>query len=259
MHDRKELLTQTIQAVRASGEIIQDHWDKPRNVTMKGRIDLVTETDIAVEKDLQQRLGAILPQATFLAEESAAEGVLGECTWVIDPVDGTTNFAHKLPFTASSVALWENGEIVLGVVNAPILGECFSAARGFGAWCNDAPIRTTTTAVLDQALLATGFPYSIQDNVDEIITWLHKALFASRGVRRCGAAALDLAFLAAGRFDGFYEIGLKPWDTAAGWLLVEEAGGQVTSLEEKKPFDLYCRGILATNGLLHGPLYDLLK
>lgn len=254
-----KLLEQTVAAVKASGEIILDHWNKPRNVTMKGRIDLVTETDVAVENDLKKRLKAILPEASFLAEESAANAELQEYTWIIDPVDGTTNFAHKLPFTASSVALWHNGHVVIGVVNAPILNECFYAARGQGAFCNGDPIRTTDTAALDQALLATGFPYTIQEDVDNIINWLQKALVASRGVRRCGAAAIDLAYLAAGRFDGFYEIGLKPWDTAAGWLLIEEAGGTVENLHGGGSFDLYCKGILATNGPLQEALLQLLE
>ena len=255
-----------LDAVRASGRIIKEHWEKPRNIIMKGRIDLVTETDLAVEQDLICRLSSILPESAFLAEESAGNTDLrnaGEWVWIIDPVDGTTNFAHKIPFVASSVALWHNtsqgGEVVLGVVNCPILDECFHATKGGGAFANGNPIQVTQTSDVEQALVATGFPYTIREDRAEIVDWLNQVLPLARGVRRCGAAAVDLAYLAAGRYDAFYETNLKPWDTAAGWLLIEEAGGRVTSLETNGPFGLYERGILASNTKLHEIMYTLLQ
>ncbi|UZP68308.1 inositol monophosphatase [Desulfovibrio mangrovi] len=253
------LLEEATAAVCESGNVILDSWYKPRKITLKGRIDLVTETDVAVEEDLKRRLHAILPEASFLAEESAGTAPLTDLAWIIDPVDGTTNFAHQIPLVASSVGLWHKGRMVLGIVNAPILRECFTAARGQGAALNGQPMYVTGTDNLEHALIATGFPYSIRDNVDEIMGWLSKALVTSRGVRRCGAAAVDFAFVAAGRYDAFYEIDLRPWDTSAGWLLVEEAGGKVTQLDTNAPFELYSRGVLATNGALHDTMFSLLK
>lgn len=247
-----------LQAVTAAGSIITDAWDKPRTITHKGRIDLVTETDVAVENDLKRRLHEILPEAGFLAEESAAGAPLGELTWIIDPVDGTTNFAHGIPFVASSVGLWHRDRVVLGIVNAPVLGECYHAVRGGGAYVNGKPLHVSATQEPEQAVIAIGFPYSIQEDVDEVMRRLRAVVLATQGVRRNGAAALDLAYVAAGRCDAFYEIRLNPWDTSAGWLLVEEAGGRVGNLDTGGPYDLYARGILATNGHLHDAMQHIL-
>lgn len=254
-----DILDETLAVVRESGSIILEQWDRPSNISLKGRIDLVTETDVAVEEFLKQRLRAVLPEAGFMAEESAGDAPLGELTWIIDPVDGTTNFAHRIPLVATSVGLWQRGKMILGVVNAPVLRECFHAVRGGGAFVNGRPLRVSGTSVLEHALVATGFPYTIREDVDEVLHWLSRSLVATRGIRRGGAAAIDLAFVAAGRYDAYYEIGLRPWDTSAGWLLVEEAGGRVTQLDTNAPYDLYARGVLASNGPLHDPLYALLK
>ncbi len=254
-----DILDETLAVVRESGSIILEQWDRPSNISLKGRIDLVTETDVAVEEFLKQRLRAVLPEAGFMAEESAGDAPLGELTWIIDPVDGTTNFAHRIPLVATSVGLWHRGKMILGVVNAPVLRECFHSVRGGGAFVNGRPIGVSGTSVLEHALVATGFPYTIREDVDEVLHWLSRSLVATRGIRRGGAAAIDLAFVAAGRYDAYYEIGLRPWDTSAGWLLVEEAGGRVTQLDTNAPYDLYARGVLASNGPLHDPLYALLK
>ncbi|MCG8533071.1 MAG: inositol monophosphatase [Desulfovibrionales bacterium] len=256
--DLQKLLPLVRDAVVESGEIIKEAWDKPRNVRYKGRIDLVTETDVAVEADLKQRLAAILPEATFLAEESAADAPLEELTWVIDPVDGTTNFTHQVPFIATSVGLWHKGRIVLGIINSPIMNECFYAAAGHGAWCNGKQIFVTKNDNIEMSLIATGFPYTIREDADEITDRLRRVLKASQGVRRLGAAALDLAYLAAGRFDAFYEKGLKPWDVAAGWLLVTEAGGWVTQYHASEDFHLFAPSILASNTLLHAQMATLM-
>lgn len=255
----EDIFEATVAAVKESGNIILDHWHKPRKVTLKGRIDLVTETDVAVEEDLKKRLHAILPEAGFLAEESAGDAVLGDLAWIIDPVDGTTNFAHQIPFVATSVGLWHKGRIILSVVNAPVLDECFCAVRGKGAFVNGRPLGVSGTDILEHALVATGFPYTITQDADELLHWLSKTLVTTRGIRRGGSASIDLAFVATGRYDAYYEIGLRPWDTSAGWLLVEEAGGRVTQLDSNAPFDLYARGILASNGHLHDTLFSLLK
>jgi myo-inositol-1(or 4)-monophosphatase len=256
--DLQELLPQVRAAVIESGDLIKDAWDKPRNVRYKGRIDLVTETDVAVEHDLKDRLAKILPEASFLAEESAADAPLNDLTWVIDPIDGTTNFMHQVPLVCTSVGLWRNGRIVMGIINAPIMNECFYAISGGGAWCNDKQIFVTRTDQLEQSLIATGFPYTITEDADEITDRLRRVLKASQGVRRLGAAALDLAYLAAGRFDAFYEKGLKPWDTAAGWLLVNEAGGKVSEYDASVDFSLYSKSLLASNTLLHAQMSALM-
>lgn len=253
-----QLLEPARQAVLTAGEIIKDHWDKPRDIRRKGRIDLVTATDLAVEKALLVSLAKLLPQATFLAEESATSLKPGRLTWIIDPLDGTTNFAHGLPFVATSVALWFDGRTVLGIVNLPLLGECFWAVEGAGAFLNGRRMAVSQVDKLEDALVATGFPYTVREHSHSLMVDLEAVLRHTQGVRRPGAAALDLAYTAAGRFDAFYEVGLKPWDTAAGWLLVTEAGGQVTQYEAAKPFTLSAPGILASNGLLHHAMARLL-
>lgn len=230
--DFSALLAPALAVVRESGGIIAEHNNKPRNIRYKGRIDLVTETDLAVEEFLKRELGKLCPEASFMAEESYAGGGLeqagDEPIWIIDPVDGTTNFAHKIPFVASSVALWQGGKTVLGIVNAPLLGECFWAARGQGAFCNGEAIQVSGQTELGKALVATGFPYTIAQDADKLTGMLNLVLKVAQGVRRCGAASIDLAYLASGRYDAFYENGLKAWDVAAGMLLIEEAGGLVS-------------------------------
>lgn len=250
-------LPRILEIIRESGALVMDHWRKPRNIRLKGRIDLVTETDLAVEAFLKERLKDVVPGATFMAEESATSRTPHGTCWIIDPIDGTTNFAHSLPFVATSVGLWHEGRVLLGVVNAPVLGECFWAVRGGGAFRDGEPLCVSDREPLEQAVVATGFPYTISEDVDTVLARLRKALVTTRGVRRCGAAAIDLAFVASGRFDAFYEADLKPWDTAAGWLLVEEAGGRVTGFDGA-PYDFSNEGILASNGRVHEAMREVL-
>jgi myo-inositol-1(or 4)-monophosphatase len=253
-----ELAQRVAAVVSGAGGIIRDHWDQDKDIRKKGRIDLVTRTDTAVERFLVEELGRLLPDSRFLAEETAADTVPGPRTWIIDPIDGTTNYAHGFPFVCTSVALWDGDRVVLGVVHAPMLGETFLAEAGRGATLNGRPIRVSDTATLADALVATGFPYAIETHMTDILAELEKVLAAAQGVRRPGSAALDLAYTAAGRFDAFYEKALNPWDTAAGWLLVAEAGGRVTQYLPDAPYGLAAPTILATNGRLHQPLLDLL-
>jgi myo-inositol-1(or 4)-monophosphatase len=255
------LLPQTVQAVREAGGVLMEYWHAPREIRRKGRIDLVTSADLAVEKILKQRLADILPAASFMAEESvSAEDVarpLKSPTWIIDPLDGTTNFAHGFPFVAISVALWDQGQTQLGIVHLPVMNELFQAVLGCGTQLNDAPISVSRTTDLENALVATGFPYTVRDHLSPILAWLGAVLAQTQGVRRAGSAAVDLAYTAAGRLDAFYEIQLKPWDTAAGWLLVSEAGGRVTRMDNG-PFDPQAPSILASNGLIHADMVTLL-
>lgn len=252
------LLNQVQNIVRRAGEIILAHWDRPKDIEYKGRVDLVTQTDIAVESFLTRELSALLPASTFLAEESAAENELGQLTWIVDPLDGTTNFAHCLPAVATSVALWQDSKIELGVVHLPKTGECFGAQRNRGAWLNDCPISVSVQGDIEQALVATGFPYAKRERIEEIMPMLRTVLSTCLGMRRMGAAAVDLAYTACGRFDAFYELGLKPWDTAAGWLLVQEAGGRVSQFSPLAEYALGADSILASNSHLHQDMADLL-
>ena len=257
MPDLATLLTDTVNIVKEAGAIIRDHSQKPREIHHKGRIDLVTATDVAVETFLRERLEALLPESNFLAEESSPEEELKENTWVIDPVDGTTNFAHGLPFVGTSVGLWRDGNIVLGIVNAPLLDSCFTAIRGQGAFRDGKRLAVSQTPDLVDSLVATGFPYSIEDELPGLLRRMGRVLSRTQGVRRYGAASLDLAFVASGQYDGYYERCLHPWDVAAGWLLVTEAGGRVTRMDGS-PYSLYSHDIMATNGRIHAALQPLM-
>lgn len=254
--DGDALLAGLKEIAGRAGGIVQDASTKSRKIRHKGRIDLVTETDVAVEDMLKDELGRLLPGSDFLAEESAKNTRLGEFTWIIDPLDGTTNFAHGLPFVANSIALWHGDRVVLGVVNLPLMGELFSAQEGQGAWMNDDPIHVSSAVNLEESLIATGFPYAINDHIDTILLHLKRLLPLTRGIRRPGAAALDLAYVACGRYDGFYESALNPWDTAAGWLLVKEAGGCVSEFDCHQAYSFSSPTILASNGTIHNVLSD---
>lgn len=251
------LLNGALAAARAAGDIILEHSRRPRNVRWKGRADLVTETDTVVEAYLRERLSALTPGPGFMGEESASGcAPHGDC-WIVDPVDGTTNFVHGLPFVAVSVALFCDGAIRLGIVHLPFLNECFHAEQGRGAHCNGTPVRVSETTRCNDALVATGFPYDAEKQLALILRRLGSVLPKCRGVRRCGAAAADLAYVASGRFDAFYESGLKPWDFAAGRLLVEEAGGRVSRMDGT-PL-AFEDSLLATNGRIHEEMIALLK
>lgn len=257
MFQAASVLRECVAIVRQSGGIIREHWGRPSHVRHKGGIDLVTETDLAVEAFLKEALAALLPDANFLAEESSEQGQepQGLC-WIIDPVDGTTNFVHRIPLVGTSVALWHNGRVELGVVNVPMLDECFYAGRGLGAFCNDAPISVSRVEKVGDALAGTGFPYDVAARLPEIMQRLSLVLPGTQGLRRMGAASLDLAYVACGRLDVFYEAGLKPWDFAAGWVLVEEAGGRVSNLRGEAL--RFGEALLASNGRLHTAMAALL-
>jgi len=258
-HGFHELLPQAENAVREAGELIREHDRRPRRVRYKANLkDLVTETDLAVEALLRERLGRILPEAGFLGEEGSADLGLAGLKWVVDPVDGTTNFAHGVPFVATSVALCLDGEPLLGLVNLPLLGELFTASKSQGAWLNGQDMRASAVDNLAEALVATGFPYRIEEHIEAILRQLALAMPATQGVRRAGAAALDLAFVACGRYEGFFEFALNPWDTAAGVLLVQEAGGRVGRIAGQN-YRLGDADMLATNAVLHEPLASLLR
>lgn len=252
------LLEPAVAVVRDAGRLIIDAWSAPRDVRRKGAIDLVTDTDFAVQARLKKDLLAIAPGSGFLGEEK--DGVVvgeGDFRWIVDPVDGTTNFVHKIPMTAISVALAERDRPVLGVIFAPMLDECFYAAKGAGAFLNGRPIAVSRVARLSEAVVATGFPYDVKASLDSVLGRLARLLPEVQGTRSLGSAAIDLGYVASGRFDAFYEAGLKPWDMAAGWIIVEEAGGRATTVSGE-PMDLRAP-LLASNGLIHDETLALLK
>jgi myo-inositol-1(or 4)-monophosphatase len=260
--DRDTARLAGVAAVAAleAGAIIGDMYDNPHRIRMKGTIDLVTEADIAAEGAILGLLAREFPDTPVLAEESRAD--YGEIpagpVWIIDPLDGTTNFAHGFPYFCVSIAYSVDRKTEIGVIYCPVLDELFWAGRGGGAWLNGKRIKVTKTDKLIECLVATGFPYDIPTNLERVIAQLHRVLPAVRDVRRGGAAALDLAFVACGRLDGFWEVDLKPWDTAAGQLLVEEAGGLVTDFKGGG-WTPYVPEILASNGPSHNSLARLLQ
>lgn len=243
------------EAALSAGAVLQTHWGKLENIREKGRPgDLVTEADRAAEDAVLAVLKRHVPEHPILAEES---GQLGdrqsEFLWAIDPLDGTTNYAHQYPFVAVSIALLIEGVPQVGVVFNPIHQELFRAAKGLGATCNRRSIRVSSTHELEKSLLVTGFAYDRRQTTDTNYPEFCHLTHLTQGVRRDGAAALDLAYVAAGRLDGYWERGLSLWDIAAGIVLVEEAGGKVTAYDQS-PIQLTSGRILATNGRIHDRL-----
>jgi myo-inositol-1(or 4)-monophosphatase len=216
-------------AAREAGKILKRRFGGPLNVRKKGVIDLVTDVDLQAEKAVLQLIRARFPSDRILAEESGGQGQSPERTWIIDPLDGTTNFAHGFPFFAVSLALEVAGEIALGIVYNPHLEEYFEAVRGSGALLNGRPVTVSDTTEIGDSLLATGFPYDIQDSGEDVLELFGRVTKKAQGVRRPGSAALDLCYVACGRFDGFWEKGLNPWDTAAGSIIAREAGGMLAT------------------------------
>ncbi len=246
------------KAAMEAGAILRELYDKPHDVKFKGAIDLVTEADTAAEEKIIEVLSERHPEIQILAEESApGQRVEVPKIWIVDPLDGTTNFAHGFPWFGVSIAYQEGQEILIGIIYCPMQDELFCAVKNLGAWLNGKPITVSKEQSLSRSLLATGFPYDIQTDPDPVIKVLKRMLVNAQGIRRAGAAALDLAYVACGRLDGFWEVKLKPWDTAAGMLLVEEAGGKVTDFKghDYSPFQ---KEIVATNGLIHKEMLKLL-
>jgi len=266
------------QAALAAGVVMRQNYPKPHQITMKGAIDPVTETDFQCQEIIIGMIRRAFPDHGFLAEERGGEDVgqppsavpeithpglawesdpLPTCRWIIDPLDGTVNFAHGFPMFCVSIACEADGVLEYGVIYDPLRDELFEARRGAGASLNGRPIRVSATDRLDRALIATGFPYDIRERVPETMARLGRMLANTQGVRRAGSAALDLCYVACGRLDGFYEENLKPWDTAAGLLMVSEAGGKITTFDGRD-YDIYAPNMVASNGVLHPQLLSRL-
>jgi len=237
---------------REAGELLMGYFARRVAIEYKGDADLVTAADRASEALIVDRLQARFPRHDVMGEEGARRETGSEYKWYVDPLDGTTNFAHGFPVFCISMGLEHKGQLIAGVVYDPTRGEMFAAEKGSGAYLNQRRIHVSKTAKLAESLLATGFP-SYKRHKSPNIHFYHQITLRSHGVRRAGSAALDLACVASGRFDGFWEFNLNPWDLAAGVLLVEEAGGQVTGFQGQ-PFRVADRDVLATNGLIHADL-----
>lgn len=229
-----------------------------KDVNFKAKNDLVTYVDVETEKLLIHELGKLVPEASVLAEETHQKYQEEEFSWIIDPLDGTVNYIHQIPVYSVSIALMERGQLKVGVVLEINRDEYFYAYEGGGAYLNQKPIHVSPTSQLKDAMLATGFPFNEPDWVDHYIHILRETILNSRGVRRMGSAAVDLCYTAAGRFDGYYEFNLKPWDVAAGSLIVQEAGGRVMDFEGTSDF-LFGRQILAGNPEVSNELLEFLK
>ena len=219
-----------VAAAQAGAEVLRELYEKPRDIHYKGRIDLVTDADRASEATVLKILAERAPGVPVLAEESGEHGQ-GGTRFIVDPLDGTTNYAHGLPLFSCTVAAEEGGRAVAGCTVDPLRGETFHAARGEGAWLGERQLRVSGVSDLEKALVCTGFPYGDRERLPEMLAAFSRFTERAQGSRRLGSAALDLAYLAAGRLDGFWEIGLKAWDVAAGQVLVEEAGGNVTRFD----------------------------
>lgn len=257
----QQLLAVAIEAAHKAGAILKQGFGSSFAISSKeGRHNLVTEYDTAAEQAIITHIQSVYSTHSFLAEESGATGLQNSDTiqWIIDPLDGTVNFAHNIPIFSVSIAAALRGELLCGVICQPLLDELFTASKGNGAYLNGTQLHVSATNALAEAILVTGFPYNIHENPRNAIGHFARIIGKGLPVRRLGSAALDLAYVAAGRFDGFWEVQLNPWDVAAGQLLIEEAGGKITHYDNS-PYSMNAPTILATNGnALHDELSALL-
>lgn len=253
------LLDTAIEAAHLGGKVLLESLDRPSPLAAekKGAFDYVTEVDHRSEAAIVRLIRERFPDHGFLAEESGARQAEAEYRWIIDPLDGTTNYIHRFPFVAVSVAVEHRGEIVVGVVYDPLRQETFSAEAGRGAFLNQEPIAVSRTVDFGRSLIGTGFPFRAKQLIEPYLESFHQVFLQASDVRRAGSAAIDLASVAAGRLDGFWELNLSYWDIAAGILLIREAGGQVSDLSGG-PLDVGKGDIVASNGLIHRRLVDIL-
>ena len=253
------LIKQTgIKAAFESGKVLKSYFGNISDIRKKGPVDLVTEADTASEKIIIGIIREAFPEHSILAEESGLDQCDVDHQWIIDPLDGTVNFAHQVPVFSISIAYAFKETTIMGIVFNPVTGELFSAIAGEGAFLNNHPIQVSDTRVMQESLLATGFPYDLLSIFDTITDRLENCLRAAQGIRRLGSAAVDICALACGRFDGFWEQNLHPWDTAAAVLIASEAGAVVTDFANN-PFTIDKKEILATNGNIHAEMRSLLN
>lgn len=256
---KPNLFTQTaLFAARAGGDVLVRRFTTGVKVGYKGLINPVTEADRSSQELIFRILKKNFPGHSILGEEGKGPASLGEYSWIVDPLDGTVNYIHNLPIFSVSIGLLHNGEVVSGVVHAPLLNETFIAQKGAGAWLNGKRIAVSPTSRLIRSLAVTGFSYDVYSRPGAVMRRLVRVSSRVQGIRRLGSAALDLAYVALGRFEAFWEQGLSPWDVAAGSLIVREAGGRISDFSGGKDF-IFGRSIVATNGRIHREMLKLIR
>ncbi len=253
-----EFLEIAIRAAREAGSLLMEMQTIHLTVEKKGEVNLVTDADRSAEALIRKIIFEKFPGHSFMAEEGTASKQKSRYLWVVDPLDGTTNYAHHFPVWCVSIGLLEDGNPIVGCVYNPNLDECFTAEKGNGAYLNSKIIEVSKTSALLESLLATGFPYDIRQSSNNNLAEFSTFAVHAQAIRRAGSAALDLSYVAAGRFDGYWEFKLSPWDIAAGSLLVEEAGGKLTNWSGAK-FDIFKGEIVASNGLIHNEMLAVLR
>lgn len=246
------------EVARGAGEILRRNHGRRQAIRYKGEINLVTAIDCESEAYIIDRIRTGFPDHGILSEESSEVASRSSFRWIVDPLDGTTNYAHNYPLFCVSIGLEKDGELVAGAVYDPIRGESFTGAAGGGAWLNGEPIAVSDVADLRRSLLATGFSYDVRTSSDNNFDYFREFVFAGQAIRRDGAAALDLCYLACGRFDGFWELSLKSWDIAAGLVILREAGGVATRLDGS-PLRIGDSHILASNGRIHDAMAAVIR
>ena len=258
LRDVDHFLKVAVRAARAAGEIQMRSLGKAHKIRFKGEINLVTEVDEACEEKIVRIIKQDFADHDFLTEESGAFNRPSEFRWVIDPLDGTTNYAHAYPLFCTAIGLEHRGKMILGVVYEPNLDQLFVGVRGRGASRDGKKISVSRVPILKRSLLATGFAYNIKTDGKNNIDHFKNFLMNAQAVRRDGVAAVDLCYVACGRYDGFWELGLWPWDTAAASLILEEAGGRVTTFDGS-PFCIEGKEIVASNGKIHSAMLEVLR
>ena len=253
-----EPLEFAIELAFESGRIQKRYFQKTLSIMHKGEINLVTNVDFECQSRILELLRNNFPDDEVISEEKANAYEAGKNRWIVDPLDGTTNYAHGYPFFCTSIAYEVGGEIIVGVVYNPIMDELFFARKGDGSFLNGERLEVSTIEEIKQALLVTGFPYDVVTNPNNNLNHWTAFIMRAQALRRDGSAGLNLSYVAAGRFDGFWEMRLSPWDMAAGVLIVREAGGTVTSLSGET-FSLFSGGVLASNGLIHEQMLDVIR
>ncbi len=254
-----DYLNVAIEIAKEAGRFLKINLGKVKNIqTKKEEINLVTEIDKESEKKIVEFIKSKFPHHSILAEESGEAKSDSGYKWIIDPLDGTTNYTHSFPVFCVSIALEYKGEVILGVIYDPNFDELFWAEKGKGAFLNGKKISVSKTDKLIKSMLATGFPYNVRENPDNCIEHFVNFLMEAQAIRRLGSAALDLAYVACGRLDGFWEVNLNPWDVAAGKIILEEAGGKITDFYGNE-FSIYTKGVVASNGLIHNQMLEVIK